>query len=95
MNTIMYRNNIIKYILTLLLGASVNVVINAQNFSTIGEIKRLTSNTHFTITFQPNTVQVAMLERMIRVMSAGLIYGMVKTDCFYLMTSCHPGRLMI
>lgn len=63
MNTIMYRNNIIKYILTLLLGASVNVVINAQNFSTIGEIKRLTSNTHFTITFQPNTVQVAMLER--------------------------------
>lgn len=51
------------FLLTLLLGLSMNGVVSAQTFSTIGEIKQLTSTTDVTINFQPNTVQVAALER--------------------------------
>ncbi len=59
----MNKNNTPRCLLTLLLGLSMNGVISAQTFTTIGEIKQLTSNADVTINFQPNTVQVAALER--------------------------------
>ena len=59
----MNKHNTPRCLLTLLLGLSMNGVVSAQTFTTIGEIKQLTSNADVTIHFQPNTVQVAALER--------------------------------
>ena len=63
MNTMTYKNKTTRYLLTLLLGVGMNGVAHAQTYSSISEIKQLTSNTYVTINFPPNTVQVAMLER--------------------------------
>lgn len=59
----MNKNNTPGCLLTLLLGLSMNSLVSAQTFSTIGEIKQLTSNADITINFHPNTVQVAALEK--------------------------------
>ena len=59
----MSKNNIQRCLLTLLLAMGMGGVVSAQNFSSIGEVKQLTSNASVTINFQPNTVQVAALEK--------------------------------
>ena len=61
--TTMNKHNTPRCLLTFLLGLSMNGVVSAQTFTTIGEVKQLTSNADVTINFQPNTVQVAALER--------------------------------
>ena len=58
----MSKNNIQRCLLTLLLAMGMGFV-SAQTFSSIGEVKQLTSNASVTINFQPNTVQVAALEK--------------------------------
>ena len=59
----MSKNNIQRCLLTLLLAMGMGGVVSAQTFSSIGEVKQLTSNASVTINFQPNTVQVAALEK--------------------------------
>ena len=59
----MNKTNTPRFLLTFLLGLSMNSLVSAQTFSTIGEIKQLTSNADITINFHPNTVQVAALEK--------------------------------
>ena len=39
--------------MTLLLGMGMGGVVSAQTFSSIGEVKQLTSNANVTINFQP------------------------------------------
>ncbi len=51
------------YVLTALFLWACSAVVNAQNLTTIGEIKQLKGNTDFTVTFAPNTVQVIALEK--------------------------------
>ena len=52
----MSKNNIQRCLLTLLLAMGMGGVVSAQTFSSIGEVKQLTSNASVTINFQPNTV---------------------------------------
>ena len=59
----MSKNNTQRSLLTLLLAMGMGGVVSAQTFSSIGEGKQLTSNASVTINFQPNTVQVAALEK--------------------------------
>lgn len=59
----MNKTNTPRFLLAFLLGLSMNSLVSAQTFSTIGEIKQLTSNADITINFHPNTVQVAALEK--------------------------------
>ena len=57
----MNKNNTTRCLMTLLLSMGMGGVVSAQTFSSIGEVKQLTSNANVTINFQPNTVQVAAL----------------------------------
>ena len=59
----MNKNNTTRCLMTLLLGMGMGGVVSAQTFSSIGEVKQLTSNANVTINFQPNTVQVAAQEK--------------------------------
>ena len=59
----MSKINTTRCLLTLLLSMGMGGVVSAQTFSSIGEVKQLTSNANVTINFQPNTVQVAALEK--------------------------------
>lgn len=59
----MNKNNTTRCLMTLLLGMGMGGVVSAQTFSSIGEVKQLTSDANVTINFQPNTVQVAAQEK--------------------------------
>ena len=59
----MNKNNTTRCLMTLLLSMGMGGVVSAQTFSSIGEVKQLTSNANVTINFQPNTVQVAAQEK--------------------------------
>ena len=59
----MNKNNTTRCLMTLLLSMGMGGVVSAQTFSSIGEVKQLTSDANVTINFQPNTVQVAAQEK--------------------------------
>ena len=55
----MNKNNTTRCLMTLLLGMGMGGVVSAQTFSSIGEVKQLTSDANVTINFQPVSATMA------------------------------------